>query len=62
MVRVLVAVEPRMYREVFVLAVRKHRPDAEAVLAEPDDMKWTAESFVPDLVVAAGSPRQCGIP
>ncbi|CAA9461216.1 MAG: hypothetical protein AVDCRST_MAG14-2486 [uncultured Rubrobacteraceae bacterium] len=37
--RVLVAVEPRMYREVLVLALRKHRPDAEAVLGKPDDME-----------------------
>ncbi len=51
--RVLVAVEPRMYREVLVLDVRKHRPAAEAVLAEPDDMEWVAESFEPDLVVGS---------
>lgn len=54
--RVLVAVEPRMYREVLVLALRKHRPDAEAVLAKPDDMEWVAESFEPDLVVGSRIP------
>ena len=54
--RVLVAVEPRMYREVLVLALRKHRPDAEAVLGKPDDMEWVAESFEPDLVVGSRIP------
>ena len=33
MLRVLVTVEPRMYREVLLLDIRKHRPYAEAVLA-----------------------------
>jgi len=48
--RVLVAVEPRMYREVLVLALRRHRPDAEVFLTKPDDMGWMVQSFEPHLV------------
>lgn len=49
----LVTVEPCMYWEVLVLALRKHRPDAEVVLTEPDDMEWVKESFEPDLVMGS---------
>ena len=42
-----------MYQEVLVLALRRHRPDAEVVLAKPDDIERVAESFEPDLVVGS---------
>jgi hypothetical protein len=42
-----------MYREVLVLAVRKHRPGTGVVLAKLDDMGWVAEDFDPDLVVGS---------
>ena len=49
--RVLLAFEPRMYREVLVTALRRHRPLVESVLAEPAALDHTAGSFEPHLIV-----------
>lgn len=49
--RVLIAFEPRMYREVLVTALRRHRPLVESVLAEPAALDHTAGSFEPHLIV-----------
>lgn len=37
MVRVLITVEPRMYREAIAIAVQRDRPDAEVILV-PDNL------------------------
>ncbi len=53
MTRVLVAVEPRMYREVFLATLRRRHPHIEAVLADPASLDRMAERFEPDVVVCS---------
>jgi hypothetical protein len=50
-VRVLVSVAPRSYREAVALTLQKHRPHLEVRLAAPEDLNLEAERFEPDLVV-----------
>jgi hypothetical protein len=38
MVRLLVTVEPRMYREAIALAVHRNRPEAEVMLVPEEDL------------------------
>ncbi len=49
--RILVTVKPRMYRETLALALHKHRPDAELMLAPSDSLNGEVEDFGPDLLV-----------
>lgn len=49
--RILVIVKPRMYRETLALALHKHRPDAEVMLAPADSLDGEVKSFAPDLLV-----------
>ena len=61
MIRVLVAVDPLMYREVIAHAVRKHRPRAEVLTAGPDDLDSETRGLAPHLVVcnrATGAVRE----
>jgi hypothetical protein len=51
MVRVLVTVEPRMYREAIALAVQRHRPDAEVLLVAESTIDGQASGFAPHLLV-----------
>ena len=51
MVRVLVTVEPRMYREVIALAVQKNRPEAEVVLVPESTMDGQVDGFAPHVLV-----------
>ena len=51
MVRVLVTVEPKMYREAIALAVQHHRPDAEVLLAPESVADGQVSGFVPHLLV-----------
>ena len=51
MVRVLVTVEPRMYREVIALAVHKNRPEAEVVLVPESTMDGQVDGFAPHVLV-----------
>ena len=50
MTRVLITVEPRMYREVLIIALRGRRPLVESVLAEPAALDRTAGKFEPHLI------------
>lgn len=52
-VRVLVANEPRAYRQAFVGALQILRPTAEVVEARPEDLEKKAEEFRPDLVLTS---------
>ena len=66
MTRVLVAVDPRMYREVIAHAVREHRPRAEVLTADPDrlDSEATTRGLAPHLVVcnrATGAVREVAL-
>ena len=71
MVRVLVTVEPRMYREAIALAVQRNRPEAEVMLVSEEVMDGQVEDFAPHLLVRndadrpipegqLGSAGQCG--
>lgn len=51
MVRVLVTVEPRMYREALALAVHRHRPDAEVMLVPENVMDGQVSGFAPHVLV-----------
>jgi hypothetical protein len=50
-VRILVAVEPRMYREVIALSLHQHRPDAEVLICTPESLDQEIGRFGPHLVV-----------
>jgi hypothetical protein len=51
MVRVLITVEPRMYREALALAVQHHRPDAEVMLVPESTMDGQVDGFGPHVLV-----------
>ena len=51
MVRVLVTVEPRMYREAIALAVQRDRPGAEVLLVPADVLDGQVERFGPHVLV-----------
>lgn len=50
-VRILVAVEPRMYREVIALSLHQHRPDAEVLMCPPEALEGEIGCFWPHLLV-----------
>ena len=50
-ISVLVAIDPRMYREVIAHAVRERRPHAEVRTAGPEDLDGEARRLAPDLIV-----------
>lgn len=49
-VRILVTLQPQMYREALAVALRQHRPDDEVMLAAPGALDGL-EDFEPDLLV-----------
>ena len=51
MVRVLVTVEPRMYREAIALAVHRNRPEAEVMLVPDGILDGQVEDFAPHVLV-----------
>ena len=51
MVRVLVTVEPRMYREAIALAVQRHRPEVEVILVPQEVMDGQVKEFAPHVLV-----------
>jgi hypothetical protein len=51
MVRVLVTVEPRMYREAIALAVQRNRPEAEVMLLPEEVLDGQVEDFAPHVLV-----------
>ena len=51
MVRVLVTMEPRMYREAIALAVQRDRPEAEVLLVPADVLDGQVGGFGPHLIV-----------
>lgn len=53
--RVLVATEPRAYREVMAGALQELRPGAEILLVEPDDLDAALTRLRPHLVVSSRS-------
>jgi hypothetical protein len=50
-VRVLVSIAPRSYREAVALTLTRHRPRLEVRIAPPEDLDREVEHFEPHLVV-----------
>ena len=58
-VRILVAIEPQMYREVLAFHLRQERPRcAEVVLACPQTLLAEAERVRPHLIFATEDPPE----
>jgi hypothetical protein len=57
MVRVLVTVEPRMYREAIALAVQRDRPEAEVMLVPDELLDGQMKDFAPHVLVRNDSDR-----
>ena len=57
MVRVLVTVEPRMYREAIALAVQRDRPNSEVKLVSEEVMDGQVEDFAPHVLVRNDADR-----
>jgi hypothetical protein len=53
-VRIVMAVEPRAYREVIGNALQELRPHAEVVILEPDGVDQALARLDPDLVICDG--------
>ena len=51
MVRVLVTVKPRMYREAIALALQQNRPEAEVMLAPEGALDGQVDGFGPHVLV-----------
>lgn len=51
MTRVLVAIDPRMYREVIAHFFRGHRPRVEVWTSDPEELGGEARRLSPQLVV-----------
>lgn len=49
--RILVAVKPRVYREVLALSLYHYRPDDEVLISPPEALDREIERFRPHLVV-----------
>ena len=57
-VRVLIANEPSIYREVISSALEELRPDVEVFTAEPDDLDEEFLRLLPDLVVCSHTTKR----
>ena len=51
LVRILVTISPRLYREAIALSIHRHRPDFEVLLAPTDSLDGEAERFAPHALV-----------
>jgi hypothetical protein len=51
LVRILVTISPRLYREVLALPIHRHRPDFEVLLAPPGSLDEEVERFGPHVLV-----------
>ena len=57
-VRILVAIEPLMYREVIALHFRQEHPRSEVVLASKQTLRAEAERISPHLILANEVPLE----
>ena len=55
MVRVLITLEPRMYREAIALAVQRNRPDYEVLLEAEESLDGQVHDFAPHVLVRSDS-------
>ena len=57
MVRVLITLEPRMYRQAIALALQRARPYSEVLLAPEDVLDGQVKDFAPHVLVQSDSGR-----
>ena len=58
MVRVLITLEPRMYRQAIALALRRSRPNSEVLLAAEESLNGQVHDFAPHVLVRNDSGRE----
>ena len=58
MVRVLIALEPRMYRQAIALALQSARPLSEVMLALEESLNGQVHDFAPRVLVRSDSGRE----
>jgi hypothetical protein len=58
MVRVLITLEPRMYRQAIALALRRSRPHSEVMLAPEESLDGQVHDFAPHVFVRSDSGRE----
>jgi hypothetical protein len=51
MLRILVSIAPRSYRESLALALQRHRPDSEVRISPPEVLEREVGSFEPHVIV-----------
>jgi hypothetical protein len=56
LLRVLVAIEPNMYREVLAFHIRQQRPNSVVVLASAETLQAEARHTRPHLIIASEVP------
>ena len=58
MVRVLITLEPRMYRQAIALALQRARPHSEVMLAAEVSLNGQVHDFAPHVLVRSDSGRE----
>ena len=58
MVRVLITLEPRMYRQAIAGALRRSRPHSEVMLAPEESLNGQVHDFAPHVIVRSDSGRE----
>jgi hypothetical protein len=58
--RILIAISPRMYREVLALSIHRRRTDLEVLLAPPGSLDGRAERFGPHVLLQ--DAEETGLP
>ena len=58
MVRVLITLEPLMYRQAIAFALRRSRPDSEVMLAPEVSLNGQVHDFAPHVIVRSDSGRE----
>lgn len=63
MIRVLISIAPRSYRESLAIVLHRDRPEAEVRVAPPDLLEAEAQTFEPHMVVCNDEsyPKLAGI-
>ena len=58
MVRVLITLEPRMYRQAIALALQRARPHSEVMLAPEEPLNGQVHEFAPHVIVRSDAGQQ----
>jgi hypothetical protein len=56
MIRVLISIAPRSYRESLALVLQRSRPDSDVRIVSSDRLEAEAQSFEPHMVVCNDEP------